>query len=213
MYTGPGDLVRWTAEEVLEFAGRADHQVKIRGVRVEPGEVEAVLTRHEIVAQAAVTAREDRPGQRRLVAYVIAARGAEPRPADLRGHLATPLPGYMVPATVVVLDAFPLTSSGKLDRRALPEPGTPNQAPRAPASRGPTSRGPGSTRAGRPARKPEEEILCGLSADILGVAGTSIDDDFFELGSDLLAVIRLVSRIRDTMSLDPSARDVFAPPR
>ncbi|MFI0819507.1 amino acid adenylation domain-containing protein [Streptomyces sp. NPDC021098] len=189
-----GDLVRWTGDGVLRFIGRADQQVKIRGFRIEPGEIEAVLTRHETVAQAAVVAREDRPGQRRLVAYVLAARGAEPRPADLRGHVAATLPEHMVPATVVVLAAFPLTTSGKLDRLALPEPG------------------PGFTAAGRPARTPEEEVLTGLFDDVLGVAGTGIDDDFFELGGDSLAAIRLVSRIRDTMGLDLSVRDLFAAP-
>ncbi|MFI8194542.1 amino acid adenylation domain-containing protein [Streptomyces sp. NPDC085946] len=189
-----GDLARWTADGVLRFAGRVDDQVKLRGFRVELGEVEAVLTRHETVARAAAAVREDRPGQRRLVAYVVPAPGAEPRESDLRGHAAAALPEFMVPAHVVVLADLPLTTSGKLDRRALPEPG-----PRSVTSR-------------RPARTPEEEILRALFAEALAVAGAGIDDDFFALGGDSLAAIRLVSRIRATMNLDLSVRDLFAAP-
>nr|APD71558.1 non-ribosomal peptide synthetase 5 [Streptomyces sp.] len=189
-----GDLALWTADGVLRFTGRADDQVKLRGFRIELGEVEAVLTRHETVARAAAAVREDQPGQRRLVAYVVAAPGAEPREADLRAHAVAALPEFMVPAHVVVVADLPLTTSGKLDRRALPEPG-----PRLGTSK-------------RPARTPEEEILRGLFAEFLGVAGAGIDDDFFELGGDSLTAIRMVSRIRDTTGLDLSVRDLFAAP-
>ncbi|MFF9090314.1 amino acid adenylation domain-containing protein, partial [Streptomyces sp. NPDC014991] len=189
-----GDLARWTADGLLEFAGRADDQVKIRGFRVELGEIEAVLAGHGTVARAAAVVREDQPGQRRLVAYVAAAPGAEPRPADLRRHAAERLPEFMVPAAVVVLAALPLTTSGKLDRRALPEPG------------------PLSAVSKRPARTPEEETLCGLFAEVLGLVGTGIDDDFFDLGGDSLAAIRLAGRIRDTTGIALSVRDLFAAP-
>ncbi|MFI0260632.1 amino acid adenylation domain-containing protein [Streptomyces sp. NPDC017056] len=189
-----GDLARWTRDGVLEFAGRTDDQVKLRGFRIELGEVEAVLSRHDAVAQAAVVLREDRPGDQRLVAYAAPAPGTAPHPADLRRHAAQLLPEYMVPAVVVVLAALPLTGSGKLDRRALPEPG------------------PLSAVAKRPARTPEEEVLCGLFAEVLGLAGTGIDDDFFDLGGDSLAAIRLVRRIREAADVELSVSDLFAAP-
>ncbi|MEU9497960.1 amino acid adenylation domain-containing protein [Streptomyces sp. NPDC048196] len=189
-----GDLARWTDDGVLRFAGRTDDQIKLRGFRMEPGEIEAVLARHATVSRATVVLREDRPEQRRLVAYVVGAPGAEPQPAELRAHAAQVLPEFMVPAAVVVLDALPLTDSGKLDRQALPEPG-----PRPVVSTW-------------MARTPEEEVLCGLFAECVGVVGTGVDDDFFALGGDSLAAIRLVSRIRDTLGFDLSVRDLFAAP-
>ena len=184
-----GDLARWRADGVLEFFGRADQQVKLRGFRIEPGEIEAALLRHGTVAQAAVIAREDVPGQKRLVGYVVAAADREIDTAALRAQLGASLPDYMVPSALVVLEALPLTANGKLDRRALPAPDlTPQQV--------------------RPPRTPQEEVLCSLYAEVLGVERVGIDDNFFALGGDSIMSIQLVSRARQA-GLEITPRAVF----
>ncbi|MFJ4440465.1 amino acid adenylation domain-containing protein, partial [Streptomyces sp. NPDC088923] len=189
-----GDLVRWRADGALEFAGRVDDQVKIRGHRIEPGEIETVLARLPGVGHAAVVVREDQPGHKQLVAYVVGADGVPADAAALRVAVAGVLPEYMVPAAFVVLDALPLTGNGKLDRRALPVPDFAGLS------------------AGRAPRSEREAVLCGLFADLLGLASVTIDDDFFALGGHSLLATRLLSRIRGTFGAELPLRAVFEAP-
>ncbi|GAB1510094.1 non-ribosomal peptide synthetase [Actinophytocola sp. KF-1] len=186
-----GDLVRLRRDDLLEYLGRVDTQVKIRGFRIELGEVEAALTRHPAVAQAAVVAREDRPGDRRLVGYVVPAGPVDT--AALTAHLRATLPAYMVPAAFVVLDELPLTRNRKLDRRALP-------APEAPAP------------AGQEPRNATEQLVCRAFADVLGVATAGMADDFFALGGHSLLATRLVSRVRALLGVELAVRDLFEAP-
>ncbi|MFE6668284.1 amino acid adenylation domain-containing protein [Streptomyces sp. NPDC057697] len=189
-----GDLARWSHDGALEYFGRADQQIKLRGFRIEPGEIESALLRHPSLAQVAVLIREDRPGDKRLVAYVVPAEGSRPDPAELRRHAVAALPEYMVPATIVPLDALPLTVNGKLDRRALPEPQQTDTA------------------GGRAPRTPAEEVLCGLFADVLGLTSVTIDDHFFQLGGHSLLATRLIGRIRSIWDTRVTIRDLFQYP-
>ncbi|MEU1820006.1 amino acid adenylation domain-containing protein [Streptomyces roseifaciens] len=190
-----GDVVRWRADGTLDYLGRDDDQVKIRGFRVETGEIEAALNDLETVAQAAVLARVADSGVKRLVAYVAPAPGACADPAALRAALAARLPEYMVPSAVVVLDALPLNVNGKLDRRALPEPGAADFAA-------------GGT-GGRAPRDEREALVCGAFATVLGLPSVGADDDFFALGGHSLLATRLVGRIRTALQRHTTVRDLF----
>ena len=184
-----GDLARLRHDGALEYAGRVDDQVKLRGQRIEPGEVAAVLERHPAVRHAEVVLRADR-----LVGYVVPAPGEDADPAALRKHAAVHLPDVMVPSHVVVLDRFPLTPNGKLDRRALPAPAPPVTDP-----------------AGAP-RTPREEVLCGLFADILGLDRIGVHDDFFDLGGHSLLAARLIGRVREVLGVETGIRTLFTAP-
>ncbi|MBP2405848.1 non-ribosomal peptide synthetase [Streptomyces syringium] len=184
-----GDVARWTADGQIQFLGRADNQVKLRGFRIELGEIEAALAGHDSVAHSAVVVRQDRPGVKRLVAYVVPADEGIDQEA-LRRYLVDRLPEYMVPAAFVTLDALPLTANGKLDRKALPAPDFGEQA------------------TGRDARNARERALCALFAELLGLERVGIDDNFFELGGDSIISIQLVSRAHRA-GLLLRTRDIF----
>ena len=181
-----GDLVCWGADGQLQYLGRADEQVKIRGYRIELGEVRAVLAGLDGVEQAAVIAREDRPGDKRLMGYVTGTA----EPAGIRAAMGERLPAYMVPVAVVVLDALPLTVNGKLDKRALPAPEYTDVD---------RYRPPGSA---------VEEILAGIFAEVLGLEWVGVEDSFFDLGGDSILSMQVVARAR-AAGLVCTPRDVF----
>ncbi|MFJ9528252.1 amino acid adenylation domain-containing protein [Streptomyces cyaneofuscatus] len=185
-----GDLARWNAKGELEYAGRTDHQLKIRGFRVEPGEVEARLTAHPAIAHAVVTGHTDHRGVRRLVAHAVPAPGADPRPADVIAWAAESLPDHMVPAAVVLLDALPLTSANKTDRAALPAPDF-------------TTTGGGTA-----PRTDREKELAALFAELLHLPEVGVEESFFALGGDSISAIQLVGAAR-RRGLRFSPRDVF----
>ncbi|WP_406161610.1 amino acid adenylation domain-containing protein [Streptomyces sp. NBC_00882] len=175
-----GDLARRRADGILEYAGRADHQVKIRGFRIEPGEIQAVLADHADVASAAVVVRRTADGDPQLVAYAVPVEGHRPDPAELRAHLAERLPGHMVPAACVLIDALPLTANGKLDVRALPEPDFTDAA------------------SGQRPTTPEQSLVCRLFAEVLRLpeGSVSVVGNFFDLGGHSLLAVRLLARLR-----------------
>jgi thioesterase domain-containing protein/acyl carrier protein len=185
-----GDLVRWAADGQLVYVGRADEQVKIRGYRIELAEVQTVLASCDGVEQAVVIAREDRPGDKRLVGYVTGTAD----PAGLRAALGERLPGYMVPAAIVVMDRLPLTANGKLDTRRMPAPeytDTDRYQPPATAT---------------------EEILAGIYAQVLGLKRVGVEESFFDLGGDSLLAMRLIATINTRLDTQLAVRTLFHAP-
>ncbi|GAC1458869.1 MAG: hypothetical protein NVS2B14_05490 [Chamaesiphon sp.] len=192
-----GDLARYRADGNIEFLGRLDDQVKINGFRIELGEIEAVLSQHPEVLQTVAIAREDRPGEKRLVAYIVPRHDPAPRNMELRQFLKEKLPQYMIPASFAILDALPTTPNGKVDRRILPAPEALTHdtiedyaAP----------------------RNTVEETLVEMWAEILGLQQVSIYDNFFELGGHSLLATKVTSRIRDTFQVELPLRNLFEAP-
>ena len=187
-----GDLVRWTDAGVLEFAGRVDQQVKLRGFRIEPGEVEAALRRHPAVRDAAVAVRDDAPGGRALVAWLVA-EGELPA-EELRAFLARHLPAHMVPSAFVALAELPLTPNGKVDRAALPAPDAPSAAEHVPP------------------RNDVEEVLCGIWSEVLGIDPIGVHDDFFALGGQSLLAVKIATRVRAAFEVPLEVRALLEHP-
>jgi acyl carrier protein len=202
-----GDLVRYLADGNVEFIGRIDHQVKIRGYRIELGEIEAVLSGHAGVSDCVVMAREDEPGDKRLVAYLVAdTLVADTLVADtesllsideIRSYLKERLPDYMVPSAFVLLNEMPLTPNGKVDRRALPAP---------------DGARPALADLYVEARTPVEEILAGIWREVLRVTRVGIHDNFFALGGHSLLATQVVSRIRQQLQVELPLRNIFSDP-
>jgi len=189
-----GDLARHRADGAIEFLGRADHQVKLRGFRIELGEIEATLRRLPMVREAVVVVR-DQGLDRSLVAYVVTHDEGEPRSALLREPLRERLPDYMVPAVFVNLEELPLTPSGKIDRRRLPDPGQ-----------------SASEATGTAPRTPSEDLLAGIWAEVLGRNDLGVEDDFFALGGHSLLAVQVVSRVRRVFGVEIPLRTVFEAP-
>jgi amino acid adenylation domain-containing protein len=195
-----GDLCRYLIDGNIEFLGRLDHQVKIRGFRIELGEIESTLGRHLAVRQVVVLAREDQPGDKQLVAYIVRARGTSAGPDDMRDYLKETLPEYMIPSAWVFLDSMPLTPNDKIDRNALPAPPTSHLGLRAEGPWAPRGLGPEryteTLQAGYvPPETPIQRALAEIFAEVLGVEKVGIHDDFFKLGGHSLLAVRLVDRI------------------
>jgi amino acid adenylation domain-containing protein len=190
-----GDLSRYLADGTIEYLGRLDHQVKIRGFRVELGEIEMQLNQHPTIREAVVLAREDTPGDKRLVAYVTPKDALQPKAAELREALKAKLPEYMLPAAFIILERFPLTPNGKIDRRALPKP----EFASAPRSYIPPS-------------TDTEIALAKIWAEILGLKQVSIADSFFEIGGHSLLAIRLASEIQRQFQFNLPVRVLFQHP-
>jgi amino acid adenylation domain-containing protein len=190
-----GDLARYRADENIEFLGRIDHQVKIRGLRIELGEIEEALRRHRSVREAVVVVREDQPGEKRLVAYLTASSGEAVEAGELRGYLKGRLPEYMVPAAFAQLERMPLTANGKIDRKALPEPGQDWHGGEYEAPVGEV-----------------ETALAEIWAEALRVERVGRHDDFFDLGGHSLLGVKVVSRLRQAFGVEVSTTELFLRP-
>ena len=191
------DRARWLSDGNLEFLGRDDDQIKIRGVRIEPGEIEAALTAHSRVGQCAVLLREDRPNDKRLVAYCVSTSETKPTASDLRNYLRERLPVYMVPTAFVDVAAIPLTVAGKVDRRALPVPNSDSLVTQ--------------TDYVAP-RNVIEQLLMEIWCEVLDLDISGIHDDFFELGGHSLLATQIVSRVEDRLQMAVPLRKVFECP-
>jgi len=192
-----GDLARFMPDGNVEFLGRMDHQVKIRGYRIELGEIEAALKDQSEIAQAVVVAREDRPGDQRLAAYLVASNGVAPESAELRRRLKMRLPDYMLPSSYTFLKKLPLTRNGKFDRNALPAPAETSTV---------------QPENSDPARNTVEETLASIWAEVLDLPLIGIHDNFFDLGGHSITAIRALSRIIHRSEIELSLRDFFAAP-
>ena len=192
-----GDLARYQPDGNIQYLGRGDYQVKIRGFRIELGEIETALARHPSVVQAIVTVHEGARGGKRLISYVVAQPRCTPTAIELRIFLKDKLPEHMVPTVFVMLDSFPLTSNGKVDRRALPSPGEAR---------------PELDKAFVGSRTPTEELLADIWAQVLGLERVGIYDDFFDLGGHSLLATQVVSRIRKTFQVEMPLRHLFETP-
>jgi acyl carrier protein len=189
-----GDLARYRSDATLEFLGRIDHQIKIRGYRIELGEIESLLRKHSSVRDAVVTLREDTPGDKRLVAYVVAEPGQTPSPAELRAFAKERLPEFMVPSTAVVLAAFPQTPNRKIDRKALPAPdhaATPRESAFV---------------------SPQNEIearIAKIWQDVLKLPQVGVEDNFFDLGGHSLLIVQVLAKVRETTGRHLPMTDLF----
>ena len=192
-----GDLARWRPDGNMEFLGRIDHQVKIRGFRIELGEIEAVLTAFHKIRDAAVLARDDKPGDQRLAAYYVSEDGEAIEVNELRSHLKQQVPDYMVPAVFMHLDSMPLTTSGKIDRKALPVPEL--------------SRDDLKTKYMAP-RNEQEEKLAAIVSELLNIEKVGVYDNFFELGGHSLLATKFMSRIREIFEVELPLRKFFEAP-
>jgi amino acid adenylation domain-containing protein len=193
-----GDLCRFRSDGQIEFLGRSDNQIKLRGFRIELGEIEAALARHEEVKEAvAVILKDETSGDKRLVAYVVAAPEGGASGDELRGHLKEKLPDYMIPSAFVVLDALPLTANGKIDRAALPDPES-------------IQSGEEVERA--VARTGIEEIVAGIWTRVLGVNSVGVHDSFFDVGGHSLLATQVVSRLREALGVELEVRSLFENP-
>jgi acyl carrier protein len=192
-----GDRCRWRPDGDLEFLGRLDNQVQLRGFRIELGEIESVLNERPGVARSVVTLREDQPGDKRLVGYYVMDHGHKASSTELAHHLRLRLPEYMVPSTLVELDAFPLTPNGKTNRHALPVPD---------GSRPELAGGYAAP------RNPIEEQLSEIWSEILAIEQVGINDNFFELGGHSLLATQVVARIRTLLDVEVPLRKLFEQP-
>ena len=193
-----GDLARWLPEGVLEFQGRIDQQVKVRGFRIEPGEIEAALLAEPEVRDAVVVARRDASGDRALAAYVVPRGGESIDPAALRGRLGERLPAYMVPSFIVPMDALPLAPGGKLDRRALPEPASESLS--------------AADDAFVPPATPEEQAIAAVWSEVLGIGRVGATDGFFSLGGHSLRAVRIITRIEEALGVRLPVSALFDTP-